>query len=63
VKAGLRGGRVVHATPEFEDAARIAAERGLPVRQVLDEATAAAADAGLRPGATWERSESGFGCI
>ena len=53
IKAGLRGGRVVHATPEFDDAARIAAERGLPVRDVLEEAVAAAAAAGLRPGAKW----------
>jgi uncharacterized protein (TIGR00299 family) protein len=54
VKAGLRGGRVVRATPEFDDAARIAAERGVPVRHVLDEAAAAAAASGLRPGAAWD---------
>jgi pyridinium-3,5-bisthiocarboxylic acid mononucleotide nickel chelatase len=54
VKAALRGGRVVRATPEFDDAARIAAERGLPVRHVLDEAAAAAAASGLRPGAAWD---------
>jgi uncharacterized protein (TIGR00299 family) protein len=53
VKAGLRAGRVVHATPEFDDAARIAVARGLPVRQVLEEAIAAAAAAGLTPGAAW----------
>jgi hypothetical protein len=59
VKAGLRGGRVVHATPEFDDAARIAAERGLPVREVLEEAVAAAAAAGLTPGAAWEDGQEG----
>jgi uncharacterized protein (TIGR00299 family) protein len=53
VKAGLRAGRIVHVTPEFDDAARLAAERGLPVRQVLEEAAAAADAAGLRPGSPW----------
>jgi uncharacterized protein (DUF111 family) len=59
VKAGLRAGRVVRATPEFDDAARIAAARGLPVRQVLEEAAAAAAAAGLRAGAVWENGQDG----
>jgi pyridinium-3,5-bisthiocarboxylic acid mononucleotide nickel chelatase len=40
-------------TPEFEDAAALARARDVPVRQVLDEALAAAAAAGLRPGTTW----------
>jgi uncharacterized protein (TIGR00299 family) protein len=53
VKAGLRGGHVMHVTPEFEDAARVAGERGVPVRQVLAEAATAAEAAGLRPGAPW----------
>ena len=59
VKAGLRAGRIVHATPEFDDAARIAAERGLPVRHVLDEAAAAASAAGLLPGAVWHDGQDG----
>jgi len=59
VKAGLRGGRVVHVTPEFEDAARVAGERGVPVRQVLAEATSAAETAGLRPGAPWALEPDG----
>lgn len=50
VKVGLRDGRVVHATPEFEDVAGVARRAGLPARQVLDEAVAAAETAGLRPG-------------
>jgi uncharacterized protein (TIGR00299 family) protein len=53
VKVGLRAGRIVHATPEFEDAAGLARVRGVAVRQVLDEAAAAADAAGLRPGETW----------
>jgi uncharacterized protein (TIGR00299 family) protein len=59
VKAGLRAGRVVHATPEFEDAARIARERGLAVRDVLEEAIAAGAAAGLTPGAAWDEGQAG----
>ncbi|MBV9919228.1 MAG: nickel pincer cofactor biosynthesis protein LarC, partial [Pseudonocardia sp.] len=53
VKVGLRAGRVVHATPEFEDVAALADERGVPVREVLDEAVAAAEAAALRSGAPW----------
>jgi pyridinium-3,5-bisthiocarboxylic acid mononucleotide nickel chelatase len=54
VKLGLRDGRIVVATPEFEDAAELARRRGLPVRQVLDEAAAAAAARGLHPDAPWD---------
>ncbi|GAB2844699.1 nickel pincer cofactor biosynthesis protein LarC [Actinocorallia aurea] len=50
VKIGHRGGVVVQATPEFEPAARLAAERGLPVRAVLDAAAGASFTAGLQPG-------------
>ena len=32
VKVARRGGAVVNAAPEFEDCARLAAERGLPVK-------------------------------
>jgi pyridinium-3,5-bisthiocarboxylic acid mononucleotide nickel chelatase len=53
IKVGLRAGRIAVATAEFEDAAELARARGVPVRQVLDEATAAAEAAGLGPGAPW----------
>jgi len=53
IKVGLRTGRIVQTTAEFEDAAALARARGVPVRQVLDEATAAAEAAGLSPGAPW----------
>ena len=50
IKVAHRGGEVVHATPEFDDAAEIAAARSVPVRQVLEEAIAAAQSEGLVPG-------------
>ncbi|MCV7280113.1 nickel pincer cofactor biosynthesis protein LarC [Mycolicibacterium flavescens] len=53
IKVGLRDGTVDVATPEFEDAATLAGQRGVPVRHVLDEANAAAAARGLRRGARW----------
>jgi uncharacterized protein (TIGR00299 family) protein len=53
VKVGLRAGRIVHATPEYEDVAALARARGVPARLVLDEAVAAAEAAALRPGAPW----------
>lgn len=53
IKVALRAGRIVHATPEFDDAAALARTRDVPVRQVLDEAIAAAEAAMLRPGAPW----------
>ena len=59
VKVGLRAGRIVTATPEFDDAAALARTRGVPVGQVLDEATAAAGTAGLRPGARWPDAPPG----
>lgn len=34
VKVARRGGRIVNAAPEFDDCARIAAERSLPVKDV-----------------------------
>ena len=39
-KVSRRAGRVVTVTPEFDDVRRIAAERGLAVREVLDQARA-----------------------
>jgi len=41
-------GRVVHATPEFEDVRAVAEQAGIPARVVLDETNAAAQAAGLR---------------
>ncbi len=51
IKLGLRGGRVVHATPEYEDCAALAARAGRPVLEALEVARAAAHEAGCRPGA------------
>jgi uncharacterized protein (TIGR00299 family) protein len=53
IKVAVRAGLIVHATPEFDDAAALALARDVPVRQVLDEAVAAAEAAMLRPGAQW----------
>jgi uncharacterized protein (TIGR00299 family) protein len=51
VKVSLDGsGRVVHATPEFDDAGALAGSTGLPVREILEEATAAARAAGVAVG-------------
>ena len=50
LKVAHRGGKVIHATPEFDDAAKVAADRSVPVRRVLEEAVAAAQREGLIPG-------------
>jgi uncharacterized protein (TIGR00299 family) protein len=50
IKVAYLGGEIIHATPEFDDAAAIAAAHALPVRRVLEEAIAAAAQAGLIAG-------------
>jgi len=50
LKVAHRGGEVLHATPEFDDAAEVAAERSVPVRRVLEEAVAAAEREGFVPG-------------
>ncbi|HEX2440881.1 MAG TPA: nickel pincer cofactor biosynthesis protein LarC [Methylomirabilota bacterium] len=39
-KVSRLGGRVITVTPEFADVVRIAREKGLPVREVLDQARA-----------------------
>ncbi len=41
VKIGRRGGTVYNAWPEFDDCQRAAAEKGVPVKQVLAEALSA----------------------
>ena len=50
IKVAHRGGEIVHATPEFDDAAEVAAERSVSVRRVLEEAIAAAEREGFVPG-------------
>ncbi|MEU7487867.1 nickel pincer cofactor biosynthesis protein LarC [Streptomyces sp. NPDC042319] len=52
VKVAHRGGVIVRATPEFDDVATLAADRGLPTSTLLNAAIAAAVTAGLVPGAT-----------
>lgn len=51
VKVGHRDGVVAHVTPEFDSARAVAQALGVPVRQVLRAADAAAVAAGLVPGA------------
>jgi pyridinium-3,5-bisthiocarboxylic acid mononucleotide nickel chelatase len=50
LKVAHHGGEVLHATPEFDDAVEVAAERSVPVRRVLEEAVAAAEREGFVPG-------------
>jgi pyridinium-3,5-bisthiocarboxylic acid mononucleotide nickel chelatase len=50
IKVAHHDGEILHATPEFDDAAQVAAERSVPVRRVLEEAVAAAEREGLVPG-------------
>jgi uncharacterized protein (TIGR00299 family) protein len=61
IKVAHRDGEIVHATPEFDDAAEVAAARSLPVRRVLEEAIAAAERAGLGPGRRIPPNPSGSG--
>jgi uncharacterized protein (DUF111 family) len=42
VKVARLNGRIVNAVPEYDDVARIAAERDVPATVVLDAARAAA---------------------
>lgn len=51
VKVSHRDSEIVHATPEFDDVAALAAELERPVRELLASAVAAAEAAGLTPGA------------
>ena len=44
VKLALHHGQVVNAQPEYEDVARVAAETGRPIKDVLAEAISAARD-------------------
>jgi hypothetical protein len=60
-KVAVRSGRIVHATPEFNDVAALAAQHGRPVRDVLEEAVAATVSNGLVPGARVPRAVSASG--
>lgn len=51
IKVGRLGEEVVAASPEYEDCARLARSRGVPLMQVLRAARAAAHRQGLAPGA------------
>jgi hypothetical protein len=42
VKLASRGGEILGATPEFEDCRKLAQRAGVPVRQVVGAANAAA---------------------
>jgi hypothetical protein len=42
VKVGRRGGRVVTISPEYEAAAKVAADSGRPLKEIMTEAAAAA---------------------
>ena len=42
IKTGTRGGRVVTAAPEFEDARRVAKATGMPLKDVYEQALGAA---------------------
>ncbi|MGW0246168.1 nickel pincer cofactor biosynthesis protein LarC [Nocardia goodfellowii] len=50
VKIAHSDGRIIQATPEFEDAATLARSTGRPVRVVLQDATMQAAAQGSTPG-------------
>ncbi|NKQ52676.1 nickel pincer cofactor biosynthesis protein LarC [Amycolatopsis sp. K13G38] len=51
IKVAHRDGRIVQATPEFEDAAALSRATGRPLNAVLHEANAAATARGLAAGA------------
>lgn len=57
IKVGHRDGRILTATPEFSDVTRLAEVLGLAQRDALAAAIAAAGNAGLVPGATFDPDE------
>lgn len=59
VKVGVHDGLVAVVNPEFDDAVALARLRGVPVRQVLDEALAEAAALGLHAGVQWGNERPG----
>lgn len=52
IKVGHRDGRIVTATPEFDDVAVVATAAGVPIADALAAASAAAHATGLTPGAS-----------
>jgi pyridinium-3,5-bisthiocarboxylic acid mononucleotide nickel chelatase len=50
IKVAHQGGEILQATPEFDEAAAVATTHNIPVRRVLQEASAAAERAGLVAG-------------
>jgi pyridinium-3,5-bisthiocarboxylic acid mononucleotide nickel chelatase len=50
IKIAHRDGRIIQATPEFDDLAQVATRTGRPIRGLLAAAIAAAEAAGLRAG-------------
>jgi len=62
IKVGHRDGVVVHATPEFDDVAALAAAVGRPVRDVLEHAAAAAVAVGMESGRLLPSAHGVQGC-
>jgi uncharacterized protein (TIGR00299 family) protein len=58
-KVARRGAEVLNASPEFDDCARIAAERGIPLKDVQAAATKAYLDRDTRSGIRSAESGSG----
>jgi uncharacterized protein (TIGR00299 family) protein len=58
MKVARRSGRVVNASPEFDDCARVARERGVPIKDVQAAATKAYLDRGPGAGARDPGSEA-----
>jgi pyridinium-3,5-bisthiocarboxylic acid mononucleotide nickel chelatase len=51
IKLGVHKGRIVSATPEFDDIAQLSQKTGIAVRVLLDLCSTEASSLGLRPGA------------
>jgi uncharacterized protein (DUF111 family) len=58
-KVARRGGEILNASPEFDDCARIAAERGIPLKDVQAAAMKAYLDRDTRSGVRSAESGSG----
>ena len=50
IKLGLRAGRCISATPEYEDCLRLATAQGVPLREVIQQAGQAARTFRIEPG-------------